>query len=198
MAVRFVLAAATATLVCSFASTGLADSYVLEDPGRHPNYDIDIEGHGVLGTFGGPNPDDGVGWGFGLRGTYELVDNGFIETINNTFGISAGIDYLHWGSARVTTNCVPAVGGTLNCELRRRTFEEVIVPVTAQWNFWITRDFWSVFGEPGIAMRFRTNADNNFEPLVFFAGGRLHFADDFTLTLRVGYPYISLGATWIY
>ena len=185
--------------VVALPASARADAYVLERPGAHPRYDLELEGHVVAGTFGGPNPDDTNGFGLGLRATYEIVDNGFVETINNTFGISAGVDYMNWGTADVQTDrCTAGAGGELTCEVVEQTFYELVVPVTAQWNFWITRDLWSVFGEPGVALRFRAHRSTKFEPLVFFAGGRMHLTDHVALTLRVGYPYVSFGASGLF
>ena len=82
-----------------------------------------------------------------------------------------------------------------------------------QWNFFLTPVV-SVFGEPGLAIRYRTwgydGADcpefsdlecseddvDPFEP-VFFAGGRFLFSRTAGLVVRLGSPYISIGATFL-
>ena len=105
--------------------------------------------------------------GVGFRGTVELFDNGFVRTINNTVGLGFGVDW---------------------------TQDRLRFPVVMQWNFWLTRN-WSVFGEPGGLVEARKN------PLrpqpAFYAGGRLHFTDTLTLTLRVGHPTESVGLSWL-
>jgi hypothetical protein len=68
------------------------------------------------------------------------------------------------------------------------------IPVVMQWNFWLSRN-WSVFGEPGGALRLR-NGRVDPEP-VFYAGGRLHFTDTIALTLRVGHPSASVGVSFL-
>src|SRR5690606_8448016 len=109
------------------------------------------------------------GVGFGFRGTIELVDNGFVKTINNTVGIGFGIDHLE-NSDRV--------------------------PIVMQWNFWLHPKF-SVFGEPGAAFRLRHGKKrNDFAPFVFYGGGRWHFADWGALTVRLGHPTASVGVSF--
>jgi hypothetical protein len=86
------------------------------------------------------------------------------------------------------------------------------VPVVAQWNFFLTPVV-SVFGEPGAAFLYRTwdfdgacpifdedeCDDSDFDPFepVFFAGGRFLFSDNIGLVVRLGTPYVSLGATFL-
>jgi len=110
--------------------------------------------------------------GVGFRGTIELVDNGFISKINNTVGIGFGVDW---------------------------TENNIWFPVVMQWNFWLSKN-WSVFGEPGVALRKRDKKkDEDFalDPIVFYAGGRFHFSDSITLTMRVGRPTASVGVSFL-
>jgi hypothetical protein len=146
----------------SFASAGArADQSVIKRPGVHPDYLFEAEPHAIVAPF------DKFAPGVGFRGTIELVDNGFVRTINNTVGIGFGVDW---------------------------TEKHVTVPVVMQWDFWLSRN-WSVFGEPGGLLRFK---DKKVDPApAFYAGGRLHFSDAVSLTLRVGHPVASVGVSFL-
>lgn len=109
--------------------------------------------------------------GAGFRGTIELAHNGFVPTINNSVGLGFGADM---------------------------TPDTLRVPVVMQWNFFLSNRF-SVFGEPGAAI---VVYDNNRAPSVidyfaFFAGGRWHFSERATLTMRLGSPALSLGVSFL-
>jgi hypothetical protein len=109
--------------------------------------------------------------GGGFRGTIELLENGFIPPINNSVGIGFGADI---------------------------TPETLRIPVVLQWNFFLSNR-WSVFGEPGAAI---VIYDNRRDPsaidyFAFYAGGRWHFSDRVTLTMRVGRPAFSLGFSFL-
>ena len=142
-------------------------------PGLHPNYVFEAEPHLVVGyDVPGGRGSGGFDHGFGpgFRGTIELVDNGFVKTINNTVGIGFGVDWLS-------------------------PFDHNVfwVPVVMQWNFWLS-DKWSVFGEPGGGIYF--GKASGVRP-AFYAGGRFHFSDSVALTLRVGYPNVAVGVSFL-
>jgi hypothetical protein len=117
-----------------------------------------------------------VGWGDpffptgqaggGFRGTFHIAD-GFVKSVNDSVGIGVGID--------VSTN------------------GHVFLPVVMQWNFWLSTH-WSVFGEPGLAIG-GGGPRTNVLP-VFFFGGRYHFTDRIALTMRLGYPEITVGVSF--
>jgi hypothetical protein len=104
--------------------------------------------------------------GAGFRGTFQIA-NGFVKTINDSIGIGVGIDVTTDGHA--------------------------LIPVVMQWNFWLSTH-WSVFAEPGFAI----GAGGPRTPLwpAFFAGGRVHFTNRVALTLRLGYPVLSVGVSF--
>ncbi|HMJ13374.1 MAG TPA: hypothetical protein VK524_18270, partial [Polyangiaceae bacterium] len=172
-----------------------ADTLLIKRPGAHPTYRFEAEPHVLLGFVDAPGPANGNGAGLGFRGTIELVDNGFISQINNTIGIGFGLDWVRYGDGG--RRCVRVRGGPCEFFDDDDGVDYLILPVVMQWNFWLSRN-WSVFGEPGIALRFydddndRTDDDGlNLDPFVFYAGGRWHFSDYAALTLRVGYPTFS-------
>lgn len=143
---------------------------LIKHPGRHPDYTFEAEPHFMFG-FDPPGDRAGRGYGPGFRGTVELVDNGFIRTINNTVGIGFGADCLCFASGKTA----------------------VWVPVVMQWNFWLT-DSWSVFGEPGGGFYLGNSTDAR---PTLSAGGRYHFSNTLALTLRLGYPAITVGVSFV-
>jgi hypothetical protein len=150
----------------------------------------------LIGALPAPRPARGTGLGFGFRGSLELIDNGFISSINNTVGVSFGADWVHYGDSHL--QCSKNAAG--NCADPDPDFSisTVTIPVTMQWNFWLSRD-WSVFGEPGLALRYVSRGDDSFhiDPFVIWLGGRYHFAERITLTMRVGYPVFSVGLSFL-
>jgi hypothetical protein len=116
--------------------------------------------------FGDPFPGGGEP-GIGFRGSFHLTD-GFVKSINDSVAIGVGADFAGFG---------------------HDTY--VAIPVVMQWNFWLSTR-WSVFGEPGIQI---TNQHPNVGPALFL-GGRYHFSDTVALTLRLGFPAISVGVSF--
>src|SRR6185312_1309652 len=104
--------------------------------------------------------------GVGFRGSFHIAD-GFVKSINDSVAIGFGLDWA-------TSN------------------SDVYIPIVMQWNFWLSTH-WSVFGEPGIG--FGSGPRQNVWPTLF-AGGRFHFTDKIALTLRVGYPAVSIGVSF--
>lgn len=156
----------------SLAPSAAGAQSIIKHPGDHPRYSFEAEPHLALDPYGGD-----TGFGPGFRGTFVVVDNGFVQSINNSVGIGVGLDYLFYdhGCPR---------------ELDCKTVTDALVPVVMQWNFWLHPQ-WSVFGEPGLAMHFRSGTRDKFDlDPVFYAGGRFHFTDAVALTLRLGAPSV--------
>ena len=151
------------------APSARADESIIKNPGDHPNYRFEAEPHGLLG-FGGPFARGRGEIGAGFRGTVIIVDKGFIPTINNSVGIGFGADIFF-------------VHGTF------------FIPVVMQWNFWLSTH-WSVFGEPGIGFAANPEGDRDVFHPAFYVGGRYHFNDRVSLTMRLGYPSLSIGASF--
>jgi hypothetical protein len=108
-------------------------------------------------------------FGVGFRGTVVLSDAGFIRTVNDTVGLGFGIDW---------------------------TRETTWVPVVMQWNFWVS-EHWSVFGEPGVAFRWRDHYHDLKPDLTLYGGARWLFAPGVSLTMRIGYPAFALGFSFL-
>ena len=161
--------AVIAAALASAPTSARADESIIKNPGDHPEYRFEAEPHGLVG-FGGPFHRGASEFGAGFRGTVIIVDNGFVKSINNSVGITFGGD-IFFGH------------GTL------------FIPVAMQWNFWLTTH-WSVFGEPGLG--FAANPHGNASVLhpVLMVGGRYHFNEKISLTMRIGYPAFSIGASF--
>jgi hypothetical protein len=196
---RVAVLAAICAATWSVTTEAAADTLVIKRPGAHPHYTFEAEPHLLLGFIDPPGAATGSGYGLGFRGTVEVVDNGFVSSINNTVGIGFGLDFVHY--TRGKERCV-RFGPNDRCEALDDEFsvDNVWIPVVMQWNFWLSRR-WSVFGEPGGAIRFQSGQHEDdelhIEPLQFAAGGRYHFMDTLTLTMRVGYPTFSLGVSFL-
>jgi hypothetical protein len=152
------------TLACAWDAA--ADVAVIGSPGDHPSYTLEAEPHGLIG-FGRPFRGGRVGLGAGFRATFVLLDDGIIPGVNDSAGIGVGADLF-------------VRGGT------------IFVPVTFQWNFWLT-NHWSLFLEPGVG--FAIHGGDVLDPILML-GGRYHFTDKVALTLRLGYPALSIGASF--
>ncbi|MBX3187120.1 MAG: hypothetical protein KF819_08900 [Labilithrix sp.] len=164
---RFLSAASLAFAIALGATTAQAQS-IIKNPGDHPMYRFEAEPHGLVG-YAGPFEPKRFEGGAGFRGTVVIVDNGFVKSINNSVGIGFGADFF----------------------FRRG---QIYFPVVMQWNFWLS-PHWSVFGEPGIGFAYRGDRDRIFHP-TGYGGGRYHFNDRVALTLRAGYPAISVGVSF--
>ncbi|MCS6900699.1 MAG: hypothetical protein RMJ98_13790 [Myxococcales bacterium] len=150
------------------ASTPALAQSILKNPGQHPQ-GPELEPHLVLGPF---HHSGAVGPGF--RATFQIGKNNFIDSINNSVGIGVGIDWM------------PVCGG--GCSTG-----SIAIPVVMQWSFYLSKA-WSVFGEPGVV------ADMIGSPTaipMFQAGGRWHFQESITLTMRIGWPYWSVGVSFL-
>lgn len=184
--------------LCLSPSVAQAQS-TIKHPGQRPHYSFEAEPHLLLGPFDPPGWPRGDGLGVGFRGTVELAPNGFIKTINNSVGISFGFDWVHYPYGDlpgICTRYTTGPNGTAVCiEVNGGSGRDYFyLPVAMQWNFWLARR-WSVFGEPGLLPYFR-GGELGFQPLALYVGGRFHFSDAVSLTLRIGYPTLSLGASF--
>ena len=180
------------------SSVAFAGDQTIKTPGDHPHYAIEVEPHGLFG-FGALNSWGGFGFGAGLRLSIPIVQNGFVKQINNSVAITFGGDFLHYES------CYYAVYG---CGANYLYF-----PVAMQWNFFVAKS-WSVFPEIGVApyygffdnycdtlnpnLRGYCSSPSHFSVTPWFnVGGRYHFNEHVALTMRVGWPTISVGVSFM-
>jgi len=164
-----ILGAFTLSTLVLAGGPARADESIIKNPGDHPDYRFEAEPHGLIG-FGGPFRGGHTDLGAGFRGTVIIVDNGFVKTINNSVGITFGGDIFF-------------DRGTL------------VLPVAMQWNFWLSTH-WSVMGEPGLVLVPNHDAGRGFVHPAIWVGGRYHFNDKISLTMRIGYPAFSIGASF--
>ena len=175
-----------------------ADSSI-KSPGDHPSYGVELEPHLL---FGWDNVYPGNSYGLGARFAIPVVQNGFVPSINNSVAVTFGVDFLHFDSA-----CGGVINGVTyySCKANFLYF-----PVAMQWNFFVAKQ-WSVFGEPGlyvyhgffdecgnlppgVACPYSTSS-TGVRP-AFYVGGRYHFNEKVSLTMRIGYPTFSIGVSW--
>ncbi|HEY4015722.1 MAG TPA: hypothetical protein VGM06_20420 [Polyangiaceae bacterium] len=181
-----VVVAASALLA---SETAHADD-TIRRPGDHPSYAVEVEPHAVFGWGGIYAPG---GFGLGARFSIPIVSNGFVPTINNSVGVTFGLDWVHYGQCWYAGNC---------------TADYFDVPIAMQWNFFVARRF-SVFGEPGAVIYFgsfpgcplQSNLCPSRPPTVgvepaLFIGGRYHLNDQVALTVRLGFPAFSFGVSF--
>jgi hypothetical protein len=198
---RLTAAATCAALTLGWAEVASAQSTILR-PGDRPAYTVELEPHLAVAPLEPPGTGTGSGVGVGFRGTIEIVPDGFIPRLNDSIGLGIGFDGLRYpGTGEVSGRCARFEPGPLGTRVCVEVdgyggdsdylFHEVVM----QWNFWL-HDRWSVFGEPGLAVYVLDGGDLGLAP-VFQAGGRFHFSDRLTLTLRLGYPAFSLGVSFL-
>lgn len=192
-----VVAPLLALALVSVASSARAQS-IIKNPGDHVN-SVELEPHLLLRLFNTPHND--IGFGLGARATVPIVNNGFISTINNSVGISFGIDWMRYDACGNYYNAYYYDCGKVN---------HFSFPVVMQWNFFLTES-WSVFGEPGLALNYYNQSctydtpfgrrdlcpSHSFVDPVFFAGARWHFSHYTALTMRIGWPYASVGVSFL-
>lgn len=135
----------------------------------------------------------GVGAATGARFGIPLLQNGFISSINNAVYLNFGVDFywmrwrLHPGDNRYWD-----YGAGLG------------FPVALHWEFYFNES-WSAFAELGVNVFLHPVLfhEGHFDPydaghwILAQAGGRFHINEWFTLTLRVGNPYVSFGITFL-
>lgn len=177
---RTVLGALTAAAslgVLALSSPAMAQN-LIKSPTAHSQYSVELEPHLAFDILG---DDD---FGLGARATFEIVDPGFVTSINNTVGIGVGLDWLDGDRCRAGV-----------CRDR----DVLFIPIVMQWNFWFT-PHWSAFGEPGLTLEFRdddfVDGDDTDIDVAFFVGGRYNFNDRIGLTLRLGRPMASFGVSF--
>lgn len=199
-------AGALAALV-TLTTTGAQAAGIIKNPGEHPNYSVELEPHGLLSWnnwwWGG------TGYGLGMHAVIPFLDNGPVSKINNNMGIGFGLDWSHYSTDYWYGYCAPGPGPYYyGCGGYGNSF---LFPIYVQWNFFLT-EIVSVFGEAGFGLehdsfnldyagvcpvRFGYGCSNShFGPFPYFAGGgRFLFGDTVGLTVRLGWPFLTVGAS---
>lgn len=173
----------------------------IKRPGAHLHYDVELEPQGVI-QWDGPSGFD-EGFGFGFRAAIPLFHNGPIPKINNNMAIGFG---FHW--AFFDDPCTSRYFYDVRVFGPDCSANDLWFPVVAQWNFYLTPSI-AVFGEPGFAIRHTRvsvdscpagidcdYSDTEFEPLVIYFGAKFFVSDTVSVTVRLGYPTLSVGASF--
>lgn len=192
---------------CLFFFLGAARPAVAQStinrPGDRTHYQFEVEPHFIANFFDPPGGGTGAGLGAGVRASFEIVPLGFVDSINDSIAIGVGADFVHYQGIGVRpgvcTRFAPGPANTSVCVEVSKTggsSSYLFLPVVMQWNFWLARR-WSVFGEPGLDVYWWDHGTVGASP-AFYLGGRFHLTDAVTLTLRLGYPTISLGASILF
>jgi hypothetical protein len=176
----------------------------IRSPGEHDPSRFELEPHVVLGPFDPPGGGAGVGVGGGFRAGFQILQAGFVPTINDSVAIGVGADFLHYGGHRAVdrgtcTRFASGPNGTIVCvEVSQAggPSNYAFFPIVLQWNFWLTRH-WSLFGEPGLSLYWSDYRSVGVVPN-FFGGGRYRFNDNVALTFRLGYPSFTLGLSILF
>jgi hypothetical protein len=195
-------------LACATPRAALADD-TIKRPGDHPHYSVELEPHGLIGWAA---QWAGTGFGLGGRVSIALTHDGFVKSINNSVAIGLGIDWVHYGG----NGCVydPRFPNYCYGYGYYGSADFVQFPIVLQWNFYVA-EYWSVFGEPGLYIwhgfyNYPCNApglpncayygyygDQTGVGPAFWVGGRYHFSDSVSLTMRIGYPdLLTIGASF--
>ncbi|WP_437670045.1 hypothetical protein [Sorangium sp. So ce131] len=201
---RLAAALSFAALTIGWVESGAAQM-TIRRPGDRPDYKVELEPHLLVAPFEPVGPGVGSGVGAGFRATIDIVPDGFISRINDSVGLGFGLDALHYGGngdfRGECTNFERGPAGTQICtevDAYGDATDYVFGEVVMQWNFWLHRR-WSVFGEPGLSFYLGDLSHRGYFGVspVLFAGGRFHFTENVTLTMRLGYPAFSLGVSFL-
>jgi hypothetical protein len=108
----------------------------IKEPGAHSRYSVELEPHFTFGWTDGPHHFDDDGVGVGLRASIPLIQNGPIMTINDSFALTFGVDWLHFDDHHVRA-CRDFPGPA--CDDHDFAANAFWFPVAAQWSFYVHR-----------------------------------------------------------
>jgi hypothetical protein len=166
-------------------------------PGAHPSYSVELEPHGLVQWDVEPGNDEGLG--LGLRASIPVIQNGPVKTINNSFAVGFGLDWAY-----ADQSCPWPVRPVRYEGCDAHNFS---VPVVAQWNFFFN-DTVSAFAELGLTIIYATwdysvtvPADWDEDEIdvdpVFLIGPRFILGDNVAIPIRIGWPYLSVGVSFL-
>jgi hypothetical protein len=192
-------------VVCVLLMNGAASAQsIIKHGNASRSYKVEIEPRGVFAPFSPPRGSADVGIGGGVNFGINLAPRGFLPTVYDSVALAVGIDVVqYFGGHPAPAECAEweGNGSAAICVRTRSSNGPALLfytPVLLQWNFYLTPQ-WSVFGEPGFTMFFRTARHESLNVgafPAFFVGGRYHFSNQATLTMRLGYPYTTIGVSF--
>jgi hypothetical protein len=189
-----VLLAATAlatSFACALATPARADEPAAA-PYRaswHPKHLAQFELHGAFAL----GDEYGPGGGAGLRVTVPVAENTPFKRIDDTIGISIGLDWIRYGTYRPL--------GPGKDTVRTDAF---YVPLAVPLDVWLGNI--AIFVEPTVVWRFTSYGSQcaivQCDPTsrVFPTGAvgvRIRTAERVALTIRASWPMFTLGGSWI-
>src|SRR6185295_980958 len=122
--------------VLLFVAHAVSAQITIRDP-NPPRYSVEIEPK-LNAAYLFSTGYGGNAWGPGVRFSIPVMSPGFVKTINDSIAISFGADLLHYNGRAYYCN-----GRGCPATYYSDSFWALYVPVTMQWNFWLT-DKWSV------------------------------------------------------
>jgi len=173
---------------------------VIKQPGLHPFYEFEIEPHMLIAWDN--SRWHGSSFGLGARADVPIIQQGPIETINNGMAIGFGLDWAFGGC----DNWNAADPNYYDC-----SYNAIYLPVVLQWNFYMT-DIITVFGEPGFVIRHAwaswdynlpsgtgSGSDSTTDAVANFTfGAKFMFGRRSGLTVRMGYPFLTIGGSFLF
>jgi hypothetical protein len=199
------LIAVSLTILATVTAVDARAEGIIKNPGDHPKYSVELEPHGLIdwdNYWWGS-----TGFGLGMHAVIPFLDNGPVSTINNNMGIGFGLNWSHFSG----NNCgffyngrgQPVFNGVA-CDVSANSLK---FPVYVQWNFFFTKVV-GVFAEAGFGIYhdwfsppggcpvgYSCNDTGAFP--YFEGGGRFLFGDTVGLLVRIGYPYLTIGASFL-
>ena len=201
-----ITASVLAALVTFVPGTLRAEG-IIKHPGDHPKYAVELEPHGLLdwdGYYWG-----GTGYGLGMHAAIPIVDNGPVSTINNNLAIGFGVDWSHFSEDTCGFFINGRGGVVINGNICNASMNTLRFPVYAQWNFFFTKvvgvlaeagfgiyHSWYSFDANVCAGGLCTNSHTSAFPY-FEGGGRFLFGDSVGILVRIGYPFFTVGASFL-
>jgi hypothetical protein len=156
----------------------------------HPKYGAEIEGHGVVAGLDKYQ----AGLGAGVRVSVPIWSHAPFKSIDDDVSFGIGLDWVRYGAYKPRE----PNGSTV------LTYGYYI-PISLQWNVWLGARV-SLFVEPTVIYRFATYphgcasgpcVDTTRVLPTGFVGMRFRILDRLALTMRVGWPMFTLGASWL-
>jgi len=214
------VAAGVLALLLSIASEARADAPVQQRASRL-DYALELEPHALLSIADPRREYSSVAWGLGLRLSVPVADHGFIPTANDSVAFGFGVGWVRYEAescpgmwAPTCTRTVPGVtppdgaaggavpicvetgGVVLGSSMDAHYF---YLPIALQYDFWLPNRL-SLFLEAGV-IPFVADPSEGAERIgvhpSFALGLRGRFSKRTTLTLRLGYPTLSLGLSFL-
>ncbi len=156
----------------------------------HPKYAAEIGPHFVVAGLDRYS----AGLGFGASVAIPVWEHAPFESIDDTIAFGIGLDWVRYAAYRPNDPRDPKV----------LTYAWYI-PVFVQWNLWLGSRA-SLFIEPTLVYRYASYQDScSGLPCVDTVrvlpsgsvGVRLRIVDHASVTVRVGWPMVSLGGSWL-